>query len=1281
LAQTLQEVVRRHEALRTTFIAAEGRPVQVIGPARPFALPVVDLGAPPGAEREAEALALAGQEARRPFDLAGGPLLRAALLRLGADEHVLLVTLHHIVADGWSLGVLVREVAALYEAFARGRPAPLPELPIQYADFAHWQRQWLRGEVLEAQLAYWKRQLAGPPAALGLPTDRPRPAVQSYRGARHAFGLPGPLSEALRGLSRREGATPFMTLLAALQALLGRYTGQADVSVGSPVANRNRAETEGLIGFFVNTLVLRTDLSGNPTFRELLGRVRAVALGAYAHQDLPFEQLVGALQPERDLSRSPLFQVLFVLQNAPLPALRLGQLTLSPVEVEGGTAKFDLTLSLMDTGQGLEGALEYNTDLFDAATVARMAEHFQTLLAGIAADAGQRLADLPLLAEAERRQLLVEWNATAAPFPADACLHELFERQVERGPEAVALVCQEEQLSYAELNARANRLAHHLRERGVGPEARVGLCLERGVEMVVAVLAVLKAGGAYVPLDPDYPSRRLGFMLHDAGVAVLLTQQRLLPRLPPHEARVVCLDSTTQDWQRCSAANPAPAAMALHPAYVIYTSGSTGQPKGAVNTHRGVCNLLRWMQGAYGLGASDRVLQQTTFSFDVSVLECFWPLLAGARLVLAAPGGQRDSAYLAGLIGREQLTTVLFVPSMLQAFLQDTDLRVFGSLRRVVCTGEALPYELAQRFARLLPGCQLINLYGPTEAAVEATCWTYRPEPERAAIPIGRPVANTRVYALDGEMQPVPSGVSGELYLGGCQLARGYLGRPGLTAGRFVPDPFGPGAGGRLYRTGDRVRWRADGQLEFLGRLDHQVKIRGHRIELGEVEAALAQHPGVAGAVALAREDRPGDKRLVAYLVARPDAAPSGGDLRAFLRERLPDYLVPSAFVPLPALPLTANGKLDRQALPAPDPQTAAPPEGYVAPRNPAEGRLAGIWQEVLGVERVGVHDDFFALGGHSLLAVRLLAALDKQLGVRLPLATLFQNATVAELTARIRNPDPDPTPSVLVPLQPHGSSPPFFCVHPAGGVAVVYADLARALGADRPFYGFQARGLDGEQEPCTRVKDMAADYAEALHAIQPEGPYLLGGWSMGGVVAFEMARQLQAQGGEVALVALLDSGTPTRAGRPPDELAALDDLARGLGLPPDRLPLDRDELLRRDPEGRLAYVLEQLAKADLLPPEVGLPQVRQIPHVYWANRRAVEEYVPQAYPGRLTLFRSAESPAPDPADQTLGWGRLAAGVEVRVVPGNHYNMVREPHVRALAEQLRACLREALEGG
>jgi amino acid adenylation domain-containing protein len=946
LEHSLNEIVRRHEILRTNFQTVDGQPAQIVAPARPVALTLTDLGALAPHERAAAAQRLAFTEGRRAFNLAHDPLLRARLLRLSADEHVLLLTSHHIISDGWSLGVFLRELAALYEAARSGRPAPLAELPIQYGDYAVWQRDALQGEALRAHLDYWRRQLAGERTLLQLPFDYPRPAIQTAAGARHQFALAASLLATLKTLAQQQGTTLFTVLLAAFNVLLHRYAGQTDLIVGTPVAGRNQTETENLIGLFVNTLVLRTDLSGTPDFVEVLRRVNAVALAGYEHQEAPFEKLVEELQPERDLSRMPLFQVMFSFQNAPMPALELEGLTLELREVEIDTAKFDLALNLTETPGQLEGYFEYNTDLFEPATVARLARYFQTLLHAIAAAPRQAVAALPLLDAEDEQQLIRDWNDTARDYPA-RCVHELFEAQVARTPDATALVFESERVTYQELNARANQLAHHLQTLGVGAETPVAVLLERSIEMLVSLLGVLKAGGAYLPLDASYPPERLAFMLRDAGACVLLTQGSLTERTglaaagALEEVQVVRVDDE-QLQARAARSNPARGASVDNLAYVIYTSGSTGRPKGVLVTHRSLTNHLVWMQRAYPLTLADRVPQKYSFSFDVSAVEIFWPLLAGARLVIARPGGQHDVRYLVHLMAEHAVTSIDLVPTLLDALLDDPGFTGNAALRRVTCGGEALPAALQARFFALMPHAELHNLYGPTEATIGATCWPCRRDERRQQVPIGRPISNTEVYLLDAQQRVVPIGFPGELHIGGVCLARGYAGQPALTAERFIPHPFSTEPGARLYKTGDVARYLPDGALVYVGRVDEQVKVRGYRIELGEIEATLRQHPDVAEAAVVAG-DGAHAPRPVKQLPGNGDARVEIEDLLALMHP-LADASREQLLAELESLPDAEAEELLRhteraRAVVAPS-GTAAAPTVAAAPVVPAADTL-----------------------------------------------------------------------------------------------------------------------------------------------------------------------------------------------------------------------------------------------------------------------------------------------------------------------------------------------------
>ncbi|MCP4659862.1 MAG: amino acid adenylation domain-containing protein, partial [bacterium] len=1011
LARALAEIVRRHETLRTTFTTIDDRAVQVIDQCRTRAprLPVVDLGRLPAAARETEATRRARAQAGRRFNLSAEPLLRASLVRLDSAQHLLLLAMHHIVSDGWSVAVFHRELTLLYEAFASGRASPLPELPMQYTDFAVGQRRWLRGEVRETQLAYWREPPARAPSPLRLPTDRPRPTTLSYRGTGHGLALSDPLSESLRRLSIGAGASLFITLLSAFMTLLHRITGQREIVVGAPVANRNRPEIEGLIGFFVNTLVMRGTLAGEASFRELLAELRETALGAYEHQDLPFERLVEELQPEREAGRNPLFQVILALQNAPEFEVKLPGLVLSSLPETSVWVRFDLELHLWEpsaaaAAAGLEGQLNYSTELFDATTIGRMAEQYRTLLREIAANPDAPLRSLPLLSKAGRHQLLEEWSVTGGSpgYPRHLGLHQLFETLVEQAPEAVAVVLDgpDRSLTFGELNRRANQLAHHLRDRGVGPETLVGLCVERSPELMICLLAILKAGGAYVPLDPAYPHERLAFMLQDTGISLLLVQQALAGPFLDVGPEILCLETDRAAIARASCENPNRDPDPRNLAYVMFTSGSTGRPKGVSVTHRGVIRLVRENQYAR-LGPDEVFLQMASISFDASTLEIWGSLLNLGRLVVMPPP-EPSLAELGRTLRRHRVTT-LWLTTALFHLMVDVELADLRGIRQLLTGGEVLSPSRVRTVLAELPDCTLVNAYGPTESTTfTSACPIRHRAPLVTPVPIGRPIAATRVYLVDRSPELVPIGSAGELWIGGDGLARSYWRSPALSAEKFVPDPFTGEPGKRLYRTGDLVRHLSDGRLEFLGRIDHQVKIRGFRIEPGEIEAVLASHPGVKEAVVLVREVTPGDKRLVAYAVPKPHAAAAGDaladDLCAFLREKLPEFMVPSACVLLESLPLGPSGKVDRAALHAPESERPEPEAAFAAPRTPIEEILAGIWSRVLGVDQVGRHDNIFELGGHSLLATQIISRVRQTFRVELPLRHLFESPTVAEL-------------------------------------------------------------------------------------------------------------------------------------------------------------------------------------------------------------------------------------------------------------------------------------------
>jgi amino acid adenylation domain-containing protein len=1302
LERALNEIVARHEILRTNFIAIDGRPGQTIAPERVLSLNVVDLSGWQDGTGTDELHRRLKEESRRAFDVARDLLIRALLVRSAPMEHTLLITMHHIVSDGWSIGIMFRELAACYTAYATGTTPPPPDLPIQYADYVFWERETMQGAALEKLLVYWRKQLAGPLPVLDLPVDHPRSMAPMSRGAAQTTLLSKPLAQSLKALGQQEGATLFMTLLAAFQTLLYRWTGQEDIVVGSVVAGRRKVELEKLIGFFVNTLVFRGDLSGEPTFRQLLARVREMAVGALAHQDLPFERLVKELRPDRSLTRNPLFQVMFVLQSAPMAPTDLPQVRLRPLDVDTGTAKFDLTLSMMETPQGLRAALEYNADLFEPGTIARMLGCFETLLESIVANPDQAIARLALLTPSQRHQLLSGWNQTSTAYPRSYTVAQLFEEQARRSPEAIAVVFGNRRLTYRQLDTQANQLARWLREAGVKADTLVGVSLDRSPELIVALVAILKAGGAYVALDPSYPKERLAFMLRDTRAPVLLTQQKLRPGV---ESFVAECDATLRptilpldaEWPRVARLSAAPLPCVTVPeslAYVSYTSGSTGEPKGVCVPHRAIVRLVRNTDYAR-FDAEEVFLQFAPVPFDASTFEIWGALLNGARLVVYPPG-PTSLADLGEFIEKRGITTLWLTAGLFHQMIEGQVDRL-QNVRQMLAGGDVLSSTHVARALELLPRTQLINGYGPTENTTFTCCHriTTAPLPGRS-VSIGRPIANTQVYILDAHLQPVPEGVPGELYAAGDGLARGYWNRPELTAEKFVSHPFSREVGAKLYRTGDRARWLADGSIEFLGRMDRQAKIRGFRVEPAEVETALAQHPAVKECAVAVREDAAHEKRLVAYIVTRQEPGLTSDAWRTYLGDKLPDYLVPTAFFTVPTLPLTPNGKLDLGALPAlggarPDIQGK-----YVGPRDDIERRLVTIWEEVLGVHPVGVQDQFFALGGHSLLAVRMVAQLEKTFGRKLPVAAIFQHRTVEQLATLLRSPEPHYTPSSsIVEIRGQGKRPRFYLVHGVGGgMFWGYSNLSRHLGHDQPLFAFKSRGLDGLPEWPT-VEEMAAHYLSDLRAHQPRGPYLLGGYCFGGIVAYEMARLLKAQGETVALLALINCSPPnTDYERPRSRLSPVwlakffANFAYWVSCFVFRWTLrERAEFVR----WKLRVRWKRLTgKSGQKGSAVALGDVDQLldlaaysedRRLLWESHvRALAKYRPKPYAGSLTLFRTRGHPMFSSFDRQYGWGQLArGGVEVRMVPGGHGNVLSEPFVQAVAATLRSCLDRAIQ--
>ena len=1285
LEKSLNEIVRRHGVLRTTCSNVQGQPIQTLHEwnDKPL-MAIVDLRDIGETEKDAEIRRLLAEESRCPFDLSKGPMLRSTLIWLNKEEYVLILTTDHFVADGRSMEILWNEISTLYKSFSSGLPSPLPEITLQYADLAHYERQKLQGEEIEAQITYWKRQLADLPELLNLPSDRPRPPVQTHNGATQPFELSDGLSEAIRNLSHREGVTIFMTLLAALQTLLHRYTQQSDIFIGTAVSNRNRIEAEGLIGSFSNNLVLRTDFSGNPTFRELLARVREVAVGAYSNQDVPIDKLVQELTLTRDLSRNALFQVLFILHGAGEKELNLEGLKVCKLPVDKETSRFDFNIDMVDQEGKLWGLVEYNTDLFDKARIARMIGHFQTLLRGIVNAPEQLVSELPLLSDAESRQLLRDWNETKSNYPSDKTLHGLFEDQVRKTPSAIAVEFEGQELTYAELNSRANQLAHRLQALGVGPEVITGICMEPSLDMIIGIIGILKAGGSYLPLNPGHPKRRLTLLIEDAKVPVIVTNRSSLEKLPSCETNVICLDLLRDDILKESCDNPDSKTTPESSAYVVYTSGSTGAPKGVVGLHRGAVNRLSWMWQNFPFESGEVCCQITSLDFVDSVWEIFGPLLQGIKLVVVPKAVVKDPRRLVKSLSDSNVTRIVLVPSLLRAILdsnQDINRRL-PNLKFWVTTGETLSPDLCLRFHELLSNRLLLNLYGSTEVSADVTYYDTSNFSEALKnVPIGRPISNTKIYILDHNLKPVPVGVPGELCVGGDGLARGYINRSDLTAEKFISNPFTNEPSAHLYKTGDLARYLPDGNIEYLGRIDHQINLRGFRIEPSEIEAALCQHPAISEAVVSARGEGPYDKHLVAHIVPYQDP-PTVSDLRTFLKQQLPEHMVPSALVMMDGFQVKSNGKVDFLALPVPD---AKKLPVDVAPRTPTESLMARIWCRELGLERIGIYDNFFELGGHSLLAVRLFNEISKAFDIDLPLATLFRAPTIVELARIISANGWSSSWSSLVAINPSGPKPPLFIVHGGGGHVLYFHELAKLLGSDQPVYGLQSQGLDGQTPPHTSVESMASHYIKEIRTVQPKGPYFLAGGSMGGTFAFEMAHNLQAEGEEVALLALIDSHMPGFIGKRRRNPSISERY---------RVNFHIDNMKYLGLKQKLTYIIERLINirrrvshniwvktregAFKFYQFIGQPLPRAFRDVHSANSRALKMYSPKPYSGHVVLFRASEGFPGCQCGPDLGWSTVTnEGLEIREVPGSHTGIYRDPNVQVLAQELKASLSDA----
>lgn len=1287
LKKGLSAIVARHESLRTTFEASDDAPVQKINPPAAIDLPLVDLSALAPAKKQVECERVIEHEVQRPFNLAEDLMVRATVVRLAADEHILILTTHHIASDEWSLRVLLREWAELYGSYEKGREPELASLPVQYADFALWQHEWLRGDICQEQLEYWRKQLKGAPV-LQLPADRARPAAQTFRGEICSAVLPKRLMEGIRALCQQEQCTPFMALLAAFKVLLFRYTQQDDIVVGCPIAGRTRIETEALIGFFVNTLAIRSRLRPEQSFRELLREVRESTLGAYAHQELPFDRVVEELHPHRSSNHMPLVQVVFSLNNEYVEQELFPGVSSEEIEVGTGTSKFDLTFVTKETAHGLSAVVEYNSDLFDKARIARMLGHFERLLESIAADAAQKISALDFLTEAERQQIVGTWNNTQRSYPRSECVHQIFEAQVARTPDAVAIQYGNETITYRELNARSNQLAHYLQKQKVSAHTLVGVYLDRSIDMVVALLAVLKAGAAYVPLDLSYPRDRLAFMVADTEMPVILTDTKRLGELPDTGTPAICLDRTWKEIEREPRQLPPNLATADSTAYLIYTSGSTGRPKGVAVPHRGITRLV--LNTDYvQIQPEDRVAQASNASFDAATFELWGALLNGARVVGISKDTSLSPADFAHALRKERVT-ILFLTTALFNQLGREVPGVFSTLKTVLFGGEAVDPKWVRAVLESDPPERLLHVYGPTENTTFSSWFEVTEVAEDAVtVPIGRPIANGEMYILDSGLQPVPVGVTGEIYVGGDGLASGYWRRPELNPERFIPHPFKQDANARLYKTGDLGRFDEAGNVEFVGRIDHQIKLRGFRIELGEIEALLAKHDAIANNVVMLREDVPGDKRLVAYVMPKR-TAPTAAELRSYLKTHLPDYMVPAAFVTMQSFPLTPNEKIDRKALPVPEQNRPTLGRSFIAPRDAVEQQLAKIWEKVLGVQPIGVADNFFDLGGHSLLAVRVFSQIEKLFNKKLPLATLFRAPTIEEIAMILRDESQAKSWSTIVDIQPKGSKPPFFWIHTLGGDGgggfFYYRKLAELLGPDQPSFGIRS-----PQEPFARIEDMARFYIKEIQKFQPEGPYFLGGFCFGGNVAFEMAQQLTAAGEEIGLLVMLESSPPNVSHKQSWSATAakysFENLVENVKdfvnhSPQQRMAMlkNKSKRLKQKFRGKMGATQEEPKAVDLK----DVIDLTQYPEGYVkyaeTHWQALTQYQPKPFSGDLVLFRAKKQGLSN-FTHTLGWDTLVGDrVNVTVIPGTHESMLQEPSVQIVATKLRGLLNRAHEG-
>ncbi|QQS37254.1 MAG: amino acid adenylation domain-containing protein [Ignavibacteriales bacterium] len=1276
LEQSINEIIHRHETFRTTFALAEGALQQYIASELFLPLKVHDL------REKTDKKLLADQIIKNhtiaPFNLFTGPLIKSGIILTEDDESILLFNFHHIILDHTSVLAFTNELTEIYKAKINNRNHSLPEPSIQYADMVIWQREEAQIAAVNEKLAYWKSQLEGQLQFLDLPTDRQRPSRQTFVGAERKVKFSKELSEQIREFSRREKKSLFVVLLTTFKILFHRYTNKTDITVGCPFANRNQPGLEEVMGCCMNTLPLRTSFSETDSFKQVLDKVRDVTLGAHSNQEVSFEQIVEQLHPMRDGSFNPLFQVSFMFQDPPMK-LYLEGLECESFEVHSGTSKFDCTLWMWDDEEGISGLFEYNTDLFEESTIDRMFSNFSTLLRGIVNNPETSVAKLTVLSADEKELTLKSWNETSFEYPSDKTIHQLFENIAEQYPDKTAVEFREETISYKELNERANQLAFYLAEHGVKQESLVGIYLERSIEMVVALLGIMKAGGAYVPMDPLFPQDRLAYMLEDAGIQTLVTQNSLSGSFAGFKGKEILIDTEKRKIQEKEKTNPSVKSNSSNLAYVIYTSGSTGKPKGVQIEQRAVVNFLVSMLKEPGLTNTDVLLSVTTLSFDIAGLEIYLPLIAGAKVLLVPKETSLDGKALINLIKTKSVTVMQATPSTWRLMLAANWDKQLGI--KILCGGEALPAELA---SDLIKREKLLwNMYGPTET----TIWSAvkKIDNENGPVLIGKPIANTQFYILDKNNQPVPIGVAGELHIGGDGLARGYLNRPELTNEKFIKNPFTNGES-RIYKTGDLVRWRSDGFIEFLGRLDHQVKVRGFRIELGEIESALGNHPEIKQAVVTVFQPVSGDTRIVAYLIPTNGRNPVTNDLRDFLRISLPEYMIPAHYEFLSEFPLTPNGKIDRKALPEPSASKTESTGEFNGPRDEIEIQLTALWEKMLKVKPIGIKDNFFELGGHSLLAAQLFANIEKIFGVNIPLAILFQAPTIELLANIIKEKDHKKLWSSLVPIQPNGTKPPLYLVHGAEGNVLLYRELANQLGKDQPVYGLQSRGLDGQYDMHTKFEEMAADYINEIKSLQPDGPYYLAGYCLGGAIAFEMAQQLKSNGDEIAFLGMLETyNIKSNCNQlPPFQkyYSTIENVVFHFQNAYSIRSGERKKFLFEKFTIELNRIkmkwglFKNKIAGKFRPDEVLKYHHLQIDKI---NDKAQADYEPRLYPGKIKLYKPKKD-FTGYTDEKFGWGNLAAeGVDITTLPIYPRGMLVEPYVQLLAAQLKADMDKAAQ--